>query len=181
MDELQHEEQKAAVTCSVRLNGALQKRLNKKLNYSMFFVGLTFTVLGGGSVIAYIALSVLSVYDPGIQSGYFGALLWGGGVLLAIGFALLVMVTKVRRNAKNMAERINEYSFFEEYFNIRTLNAEGEELGIAWQDYTACEEVREKREFILIYLENGTYFPVDKTLLSEEELALLRKLLPWKK
>ena len=181
MEDLQPEVEKAVVSCSVRMNGALQRKLNKKLYDGMLGVGLVFTVLGAASCIAYLALSVFNVYYPDTVSGNFGALLWAGGIVLAIGFALLVMVTKARRNAKNMAERINEYAFYDGYFTVRTVDAEGVELGVAKQGYADCEQVIEKRDFILIYLENGSYFPVDKTLLSGEELELLRGLLPEKK
>lgn len=169
---------------SVRIGKELIERTGKPLRIIL----LVMLIVGAVGLVAWIAASATleSLYERGAYSGDYSLaesilnpLLWITTVLFTFG---LIFSISLRLNAKKefKVERENVYAFYERYFTVTDMR-EGEDLGTVKTYYADLARTRETKEFFLLYPNNATFFPVDKKLLKEEEIAALRCVLPLKK
>lgn len=167
----------------VQINGDLQRRMNRKTK----LFGVIGTVLGAVLLVAYFATDITLTMLAEVErlENYedyevlLQILLWCAAVIFAVG---LMCIFLARANIKN-AERLNqtdEYAFFDNYFTVTTVRG-GEELGKVKQYYADFFKVKETKEFFLLFPNRATAYPVEKGLLTEEEITQLRKVLPLRK
>ncbi len=163
------------VRCRIAIDGKLQRRLSRM---SLLF-GIVFSVVGALALVAYLSLTVIENVYPGTAGNLTAWLLGFGVPLLSIGLMLLFFTLRAIGNMEKAA-RENVYSFYQSCFFVSTRKGE-EETGVVREAYSDCALVKERRGLILIYLQNGTFFPVEKRTLSASDAARLRELLPYKK
>lgn len=174
-----HEEglQPGAPSPCVRTRVALDAALQKRVSKSARRVLLCLMLVGIAMLIAYVVLSVIAEMGVITLSDDFWLeiLLWGGAVFFA--FGLVFFITSGRVNKKQLALAfVNEYEFCVEGVVINDYRA-GEHVSTARLRYSDFEKIRENREFFLLYPNRVTVYPVDKTVLTPEERALLRTFL----
>lgn len=172
-EELQQEAPSPCVRTRVAIDAALQKRVSKTARRVL----LCLMLVGIAMLIAYVVLSVIAEMGVITLSDDFWLeiLLWGGAVFFA--FGLVFFITSGRVNKKQLALAfVNEYEFCAEGVVINDYRA-GEHVSTARLRYSDFEKIRENREFFLLYPNRVTVYPVDKTVLTPEERALLRTFL----
>mgnify|MGYP006067278657 CR=1 FL=1 len=159
----------AVVRTRVTVDNALQKRIFRRVRavlLGMMIVGLLMLV-------AYVVLYVVTDEGSTLPDGFWlDALLWFGALCFAMG--LVAFISSGRANKKQLSLRlVNEYEFRAEGLVINDYRSD-ELVSTSRLKYSDFEKIRESKEFFLLYPNRVTVYPVDKTLLSGEECALLR-------
>lgn len=174
----QETEPSPCVRTRVTVDSALQKRISRNARIVMFCL----MVVGIAMLLAYIVLFVLAEEAVVLSDDFWlDFLLWGGAVFFA--FGLVFLITNGKANKKQLSLCfVNEYEFYPEGLVINDFRS-GEHVSTARLRYSDFEKIKESKEFFLLYPNRVTIYPVDKTLLSKEERAMLRTFfhLPAKK
>ena len=154
----------AVVRTRVTVDNALQKRIFRRMRavlLGMMIVGLLMLV-------AYVVLYVVTDEGSTLPDGFWlDALLWFGALCFAMG--LVAFISSGRANKKQLSLRL----FRAEGLVINDYRSD-ELISTSRLKYSDFEKIRESKGFFLLYPNRVTVYPVDKTLLSGEECALLR-------
>lgn len=167
--ETERAAQTPCVRTRVTVDNALQKRIFKRVRAVL----LGMTIVGFAMLIAYVVLYVVTDEGRTLPDGFWlDALLWFGA--LCAGMGLVAFISSGRANKKQLSLcLVNEYEFRAEGLVINDYRS-GEHISTSRLKYSDFEKIKESKEFFLLYPNRVTAYPVDKTLLSEEECALLR-------
>ena len=159
----------AVVRTRVTVDNALQKRVFRRVRAVL----LGMMIVGVAMLVAYVVLYVVTDEGSTLPDGFWlDALLWFGALCFAMG--LVAFISSGRANKKQLSLRlVNEYEFRAEGLVINDYRSD-ELVSTSRLKYSDFEKIRESREFFLLYPNRVTVYPVDKTLLSGEECALLR-------
>lgn len=168
-------------TNTVVMDITLMKRVNKRHRY------LSLIVAGAVGCLIYIVLSVvLGVMQERTPIPSYESLtvaldvfLWVMAFLFAFGLVLLIVTHINGRNTARLG-RTNVFRFYEHSFTVTDLK-EGEDMGTVKAYYSDLAKVRENKEFFLLYPNSVTFYPVDKTQMTQEEIEALRAVLPRKR
>lgn len=156
--------------------------LQRVLGRPAKILGIVYTVLGAAAVVlSFCGLMLDALIRDALPSLYLsdGALI---GILCfaAVCFGLGIgMLAAAARNVKDVARRPPSryvYEFREGHFYITILRC-GETMGRMKYYYADLSKVTEGKRYFMLFVSRASIFVVDKTALSVEERALLRRLL----
>ena len=169
-EALQQPSAEPVVRASLRLDGALQKRMYGTTMTAMFLAVFAGAVL----VVLSVVLRVLE--DRGILfDAAQDSWLWLGALLCACGLVCVIVLSRARKTA-DANVRVNLYDFYAEEFVVTTKQEE-RTICVSRIRYGDCRKFREEREFFTIAVPAAGTYVVDKVPLTEQERAALRELL----
>lgn len=164
------------IRTSVVINGELQKRISRVLRVcSIVHIVCGALLLGLG--IVGLVFDIESRGENDVWLYYWMSVM--GVVFIALGINLVLQIGK---NIKT-AEKLNveqQYFFTQSYVEITTLR-HGETSGVVKSFFADFYKVKETKEFLLLYPNTASAYPVEKSKLTAEELEKLRSILPMKK
>lgn len=159
------------IRTSVPINGLLQKRISRNLQT----LSIVDFVLGA---VAFVATVLCDIF----LFSYYRILYY-----MILGLSIFFIVKGIlwfqtNKSVKNAAKQNikQQYVFTEQYVTIYTIR-QGETTGIGKTFYTNSFKIKDTKEFFLLYLNTTSVYPVDKKVLSEEEISELRRILRLKK
>lgn len=155
----------------IRIKTDINEKAQKSLSKDTINFCIVALVIGSIGLLAYIILATI------FENNYLDILL-----LFSIPFGVgLVYIIFINKNIKAMAESkiTNEYEFEENYFNVIS-SKNGEEFGRQKVYYKDIYKVKEKEEYIFIYINKINAYIIDTTNSNEEDLKIIKNLLNLK-
>ncbi len=142
--------------------------VRKKINSSNYGLFAFLAILGACGVFVFSSLSVIM------------SLAWIQSMLvftipLVLGSYALLIKNQDYKKTKKIVD-INTYYFEEDAFTVVTKRY-GEQIAQITFFYREMFKAKETKDFILLYPNKNVVYPVDKQVLSEENLFTLRNYL----
>lgn len=153
-------------SCKTKFTIEMQKQLNNTKQK----IATIMTAVGGVGVFVYL----ITAFVPSITDAMVDWML-AFVVPLTLGIIMLIAIAKTNNALKNV-DIANEYEFNEDYMNISTIRA-NENIGKVKFYYKDLVKVKETKDYIYLYQNKASAFPVDKKQLSETDLIILRGIL----
>lgn len=148
---------------STKFTKQTQEELNKSLE-----IGSTLSmVIGSVGLIIYIILSV--ALPEGTQ--WLDFILYISAILFGFGIVFLISVNKTNKNFRDEKTE-NEYEFFENYFTIDSTK-NGEKVATVKVYYNEVFRLKQTKNYLFVFQNQYTSYPVDKKAFSQEELKML--------
>ena len=154
-------------TVKTELNSEVQTELSRPV----YITSLIMLIIGSVGLVAYIVLG--TIFDN-------TALDYMLAFAVPFGFGLVFLIT-VKKMSKNIEKikQTNEYTFEQDYMSVTTYRFEENEGSIKVY-YRDLVKSRETKKYIFMYINKVSALAVDKTLLTEDELIILKSLLGLK-
>ena len=152
----------------LKVSTVIDAKAQKALSNNTMIASIIALVIGALGIVAYVILSTF------INNSYIDILL-----IFCIPFAIgLIYVITINKNIKAVAvnQFTSEYDFDTDYFNV-TSSMNGDIVGTQKVYYRDLYKIREKDEYIFIYINKFNVFIVKKSNISGEDLIALRSLL----
>ena len=152
------------VECETVIDIKVQKKLTKKT----YIVSIIALIIGSIGLVAYLVLS--SIINK----------FWTEIFLIftfPFTFGLIYLIT-LRKNYKILDNKImvNCYVFEESGFTVTTIQNDNN-MGSSQMSYSNIYKCKEIDDYIFIYLNKNSAFPIDKKRLKETQLLELKDLL----
>lgn len=152
------------VECETVIDIKVQKKLTKKT----YIASIIALIIGSIGLVAYLVLgSLINEFWTEIF------------LIFAFPFAFgLIYVITLRKNYKALSGKVmvNCYVFEETSFTITTIQNDNN-MGSSQVPYSNIYKCKEMDDYIFIYLNKNSAFPIDKRRLKEDQLIELRNLL----
>ncbi len=152
----------------LKVSTVIDAKAQKALSNNTMIASIIALVIGALGIVAYVILSTF------INNSYIDILL-----IFCIPFTIgLIYVITINKNIKAVAvnQFTSEYDFDTDYFNV-TSSRNGDIVGTQKVYYRDIYKIREKDEYIFIYINKFNVFIVKKSNISGEDLIALRSLL----
>ncbi len=154
----------------VRVDGAFRKRIFKANQWVFILIFVFGGVLTLGGIVG-VVLYYLTKNDFSEKAAFF---LFLGVLLLICGG---VAASSAKRGVANADKNVKEsVSRFYRYYFVETIYRYTEKVGEIKRYYREFSGVRETKEFIYLNGVDGSFFPVDKLTLTQEQIEVLRGL-----
>ena len=144
------------------INEELQKEANKNSKRNAIIM----LIIGAVGLVAYVIVSTF------IEHYLLEILSWVSAFLLVFGIFLLVLI---KNTNKKMVEKkmVDEYELFEEYLTVDSYQ-NGEKIVSLKAYYKDLIKIRETENYIFLYPNKQSAYPVPKKQLTDEELVTVR-------
>lgn len=144
--------------------------MQKQLNSTKLKAAIAMTAIGGVGIFVYL----LTAFFPNITDAMVDWMLVFT-IPLVLGLIMLFSIGKTNGAIKKV-NIINEYEFNEDHIIISTIRS-NEKVGTVKFYYKDFVKVKETKDYIYLYQNKMSAFPVDKNGLTETDLIILRGIL----
>lgn len=144
--------------------------MQKQLNNTKQKIATIMTAVGGVGVFVYL----ITAFFPNITDAMVD---WMLVFVLPLTLGILMLVTIAKtNNAIKKIDVTNEYEFNEDHMYISTIRS-NENIGKVKFYYKDFVRVKETKDYIYLYQNKTSAFPIDKKQLLETDLIILRGIL----
>ncbi len=144
--------------------------MQKQLNNTKQKIATIMTAVGGVGVFVYL----ITAFFPNITDAMVD---WMLVFVLPLTLGVLMLVTIAKtNNAIKKIDVTNEYEFNEDHMYISTIRS-NENIGKVKFYYKDLVGVKETKDYIYLYQNKASAFPIDKKQLLETDLIILRGIL----
>lgn len=144
--------------------------MQKQLNSTKLKAAIAITAIGGVGIFVYL----LTAFFPNITDAMVDWMLVFT-IPLVLGLIMLFSIGKTNGAIKKV-NIINEYEFNEDHIIISTIRS-NEKVGTVKFYYKDFVKVKETKDYIYLYQNRMSAFPIDKNGLAETDLIILRGIL----
>lgn len=144
--------------------------MQKQLNGTKQKIATIMTVIGGVGIFVYL----ITAFFPNITDAMVDWMLVFA-VPLTLGIIMLITIVKTNNAIKNV-DVTNEYEFNEDHMTVSTIRS-NENIGKVKFYYKDFVKVKETKDYIYLYQNKASAFPVDKKELLDTDLIILRGIL----
>lgn len=160
-----NEENNFSIKCSCLIDGNVQKEILKK----QILISKILSIIGGIGSLLYIILGTIFENTPWTE--YF--LIFAGP--LGIGIVLFVYYKKIIKKVQ-ASPFTNEYEFKEKMLSVVSKNNSNEISSKGEIAYTNLLKLVETIDYLFIYVNQKSVFPILKSSLSEEDTKKIKNI-----
>lgn len=152
----------------IKCKTALDERAQKAFTKNFKIYSIIATVIGAIGIVAYIVTSLF------VNSSFLDILLVFS-LPFAFGVVYLFMINKTTKKTV-ASELVNEYEFDNNFFTV-TSYKHSEQVGTIKVFYKEIYKIKEKNNYIFLYINRVNAYIVDTENLPKEDITLLRAIL----
>lgn len=163
--EKANEESDFSIKCSCLVDGSVQKEILKK----QILISKILSIIGGIGSLLYIILGTIFENAPWAEY----LLIFAGP--LGIGIVLFVYYKKIIKKVQ-ASPFTNEYEFKEKMLSVVSKNNSNEISSKGEIAYTNLLKLVETIDYLFIYVNQKSVFPILKSTLSEEDIKKIKDI-----
>ena len=157
---------------AIKVRTVIDEKMQKEFSANTNKLALAMLIVGAIGTFVFFVLFIISEFVRNMGDGFALPFMIVFAACLGGGIGIKVLLNKVIQQVKGGA-KVNEYEFFSDYFTVNQISG-GETVATAKFYNTQIIKIKNGKNYFYLYINAQQVFPVDKTELSENELATLK-------